>query len=480
MQANHWINGEWLAGNSGTATTTNPADGEVVGEYALGSATLAREAVAIARRTFEAAKWSTSPRLRASVLLAYADRIAARKDELAAMIVAESGKLQSEAVHEVMGCISECRYYAGLARTIAGRVTELDTNQLVMFNREAAGVAAIIVPWNAPATLLIRSLAPALAAGCTVVVKPAPQTANVNRIMMECLAGVEELPAGVVNSVNENGIAVGQALTTDPEVDVISFTGASSTGKAIMKAASGTLKRLSLELGGKAPTLVCSDADLNTAIPVITRNATILAGQMCTAITRVVVAPDRFDEVAARLITSLAAIKTGRGDDPTSTMGAIIDRPSRDRLLGSVQEARKSGEILLEGTDPGGPLAKGAFITPSLIHINDVSDPLVQEELFGPVLNIERATDEHDMLARANATRYGLAASVWTRDVKRAQRLTRHIRAGSVWVNTHNRLGAETETGGFKHSGLGRLHGVEGLNDFLETKTVFYETDDEI
>lgn len=477
MKAAHWLNGEWLDGDIGTATTINPADGTVVGAYALGSAELAHEAVMAARQAFEAGHWSTSPRLRASILLDYADRIAARKDELIDMIVAESGKLKSEATHEVLGCVSECRYYAGLARTISGRVSELDTNQLVMFNREAAGVAAIIVPWNAPATLLIRSLAPALAAGCTVVVKPAPQTANVNRIMMECLAEVSDLPMGVVNSVNENGIAVGQTLSTDPDVDVISFTGASSTGKAIMEAAAGTLKRLSLELGGKAPTLICSDADLDAAIPVITRNATVLAGQMCTAITRVVVAPERFDEVAQRLQASLAAIKTGRGDDPESTMGAIIDIPSRDRLLGHVEQARGAGEVLLAGEAPGGALANGAFITPSLIHVNDVRDPLVQEELFGPILNIERASDEADMLARANATRYGLAASVWTRDVKRAQRLTRHIRSGSVWVNTHNRLGAETETGGFKHSGLGRLHGVEGLNDFLETKTVFYETD---
>lgn len=478
MYAQHWINGQWLPGTTGTATTHNPADNNVVGEYALGNTELAREAVAVARLAFDEGSWSTSPRLRATVLLAYADRIAARQEELTDIIVAESGKLRAEAAHEVMACVSECRYYAGLARTIAGRVIELETNQLVMFTREAAGVAAVIVPWNAPASLLIRSLAPALAAGCTAVVKPAPQTANVNRIMMECLAKISELPVGVVNSVNENGIAVGQALSTDPDVDVISFTGASSTGAAIMAASSGTLKRLSLELGGKAPTLVCSDADLDAAIPVITRHATILAGQMCTAITRVIVAPALFDEVAARLQAALANIKTGRGDDSASTMGPVIDLASRDRLLNLVTAARKSGDVMLEGHAPGGNLANGAFVTPSLIHVNDVNDPLVQEELFGPILNIECASDEADMLARANATRYGLAASLWTNDVKRAQRLTRRIRSGSVWVNSHNRLGAETETGGFKHSGLGRLHGVEGLNDFLETKTVFYETDD--
>lgn len=478
MQANHWIDGRWIDSGTSKAETLNPADNKVVGYYALGSEALTDQAVDVARKVFEAGHWSTKPRLRAQVLLDYANRLAERQAELADIIVQESGKLLSEAQGEVLGSISECRYYAGLARTIMGRSTELDSGQWVSFTREAAGVVAIIVPWNAPATLLIRSLAPALAAGCTVVVKPAPQTANVNRIMMECLAAVTDLPAGVVNSVNEHGIEVGQRLSVHPDVDVISFTGASSTGSAIMAAAAGTLKRLSLELGGKAPTLVASDANLDIAIPQIARHSTIIAGQMCTAITRVIVDPSRFEETAERLKNALAAIKTGRGDDPQSSMGALIDRRSRDRLLGSLDVARRDGDIWLQGkTFDSGPLASGNFLTPTLMQIQDVKHELIQEELFGPVLNIECAADEADMLARANATRYGLAASVWTESVRRAQHWTRGIRSGSVWVNAHNRLTAETETGGFKHSGLGRLHGMQGLDDFLETKTVYFAED---
>lgn len=478
MHAQHWIGGEWLDGTEGSAHTVNPADQTLVGTYALGSRELTDRAVAAALDAFTHSAWQTQPRLRAQVLLRFAEMIAQREVELIQLIVAESGKLRIEAEREVQGCVSECIYYAGLARTIMGRSTELDTGQWVTFSREAAGVSAVIVPWNAPATLLIRSLAPALAAGCTVVIKPAPQTANVNRVMMECLAAVTELPAGVVNSVNENGIMVGQRLSEHPDINVISFTGASSTGSAIMAAAAPTLKRLSLELGGKAPTLVASDANLDLAIPQIARNGTIIAGQMCTAITRVIVAPSIFHEVAHRLRDALAGIRTGRGDHPDSTMGALIDAASVERLTQSITQAKQDGELWLEGTRPQSEeLKSGHFLTPSLVQIQDLTHPLVQEELFGPVLNIECAADEDDMLLRANATRYGLAASVWTENIRLAQHWTRHIQAGSVWVNAHNRLTAETETGGYKQSGLGRLHGMQGLDDFLETKTIYFAND---
>jgi betaine-aldehyde dehydrogenase len=476
MNALHWIDGEWLAGNNGLGHNLNPADQSVVGHYAKGSAALAQQAVERAQQAFERSPWASSPRLRAAVLLAYADQLQNRAAEIADMIVRESGKLLAEAHHEMQLAIGECRYYAGLARHIQGRSAELEPGHLALFNREAAGVVAVIVPWNAPASLLIRSLAPALAAGCTVVVKPSPQTAQVNRLMMECLAAVTELPKGVVHSVNEADSEVGRALSEHPDVAVISFTGSSRTGKAIMAAAATTLKRLSLELGGKTPALITATANLDHAIPLLARHATILAGQMCTAISRVIVVRERFDEVASRLSAALQQIRTGRGDDPSSTMGAIVDLANRDRLLTSLTQARHEGEVLLSGQAPDtGPLAAGAFLTPSLIHIQNLQSTLVQEELFGPIINLEQADDEDALVARANATRYGLAASVWTRDVGQAQRMSRRIRAGTVWINTHTRQSPETETGGFGDSGLGRLHGLQGLDDFLETKTIYFE-----
>jgi acyl-CoA reductase-like NAD-dependent aldehyde dehydrogenase len=476
MNALHWINGEWLGSENGLGHNLNPADQSVVGHYAKGSAALAQQAVERAHQAFESSPWSSSPRLRAAVLLAYADQLQKRAAEIADMIVRESGKLRNEAHHEMQLAISECRYYAGLARQIHGRSTELEPGHLALFNREAAGVVAVIVPWNAPASLLIRSLAPALAAGCTVVVKPSPQTAQVNRLMMECLAAVTELPKGVVHSVNEAGSEVGRALSEHPDVAVISFTGSSHTGKAIMAAAANTLKRLSLELGGKTPALITASANLDHAIPLLTRHATILAGQMCTAISRVIVVRERFDEVASRLSAALQQVRTGRGDDPSSTMGAIVDLANRERLLKRLEQAHQEGEVLLSGQAPDtGPLAVGAFLTPSLVHVQNLKSTLVQDELFGPIINLELAQDEDALVTRANATCYGLAASVWTKEVGQAQRLSRRIRAGTVWINTHTRQSPETETGGFGDSGLGRLHGLQGLDDFLETKTIYFE-----
>jgi acyl-CoA reductase-like NAD-dependent aldehyde dehydrogenase len=382
----------------------------------------------------------------------------------------------SEAIHEMRLSIAECRYYAGLALNIHGRSIELEPGHQVTFSREAAGVAAVIVPWNAPAALLIRSLAPAMAAGCTVIVKPSPQTTQTHRLLMACLAEVEIMPRGVVNSVNENGREVGEAISKHPDVAVISFTGSSQTGKAIMAAASPTLKRLSLELGGKSPALVTARADLKRAIPLIARHGTILAGQMCTAITRVIVQREIFQETTTRLIGELKKIKTGRGDDDQSTMGAIVDLKNRDRLLQCIADAKHEGTVLLEGHAPSSEgLVKGAFLTPTLTHIQNLDSALIQTELFGPIINIEMAEDELDMVYRANATRYGLASSVWTDNINSAHSLARKIRTGTVWINTHTRQAPETETGGFGDSGLGRLHGLQGLDDFLQTKTIYIE-----
>ena len=472
----HWIGGAWRTDGDPTRLI-DPATGNETGTYAQGTAALAEEAISHARRAFDAPGWAGKPRLRSEVLLAYADELAKRKDALIDQIVLESGKLKSEATHEVLAGISESRYYAGLARTIFGRVQEIDEGWTSVYAREPIGVAAIIVPWNAPATLLVRSLAPALAAGCTAVVKPANQTAGANRIMMEALAAVDVLPTGVVNSVNESGTEVGETLVASGDVDVVSFTGASATGKRIMAAAAGTLKRLSLELGGKAPSLVFADAGMDEALTTIARCSRVMAGQMCTAITRVLVEDQAYEQVAEDLAGRLAATRVGPGIDPESEMGPVIDTANRDRLLGIVERAGTAGEVLVKGEafQPQG-FENGAFITPTLVAVDDPSVDLVQEELFGPIVTVERFASAEEAVTKSNATDYGLAASVWTEDLNRAQRVARAIRAGTVWLNSHNRLFAEAETGGFKQSGQGRLHGLEGLNDFLETKHIFSES----
>lgn len=469
--AKHYIDGQWLAGDAPLRDSVNPADGSVLGQFHPGSKALLDQAAGVARETFFKSVWAASPRLRAQVLFEFADRMEAIKPELAALIVAENGKLISEATGEVMGAVSETRYYAGLARAIQGRTQETTPGNFSLLQREPAGVAAIIVPWNAPVTLLIRSLTPALAAGCTCVLKPADQTPLIHARIMECLADCPSLPKGVVNSVNENGFAVGQAMVASPLIDVISFTGSSATGKKIMEGAAPTLKRVNLELGGKAPAVVFPDADLDLVVKELTHGSLVMAGQICVAAARFLVHESIRDDFEARMIAAFRAVRTGPGADPASQMGSLIDTANQTRLLGIIEQAADEGELLLRGeTLPG-----GAFLTPSLFRIDNLASGLVQEELFGPIASVETFSDEAEAVHMANATVYGLAASLFTRDLNRTMRVSRAIRAGTVWVNSHTRLFAEGETGGYGQSGLGRLHGIEGLNDFLETKHVYIE-----
>jgi betaine-aldehyde dehydrogenase len=469
--AKHYIDGQWVEGSAPLRDSVNPADGSVLGQFHPGSQALLDQAAANARATFFASGWAASPRLRAQVLFEFADRLEAARDELADLVVAENGKLRAEAAGEIFGAISETRYYAGLARAIQGRMGETAPGNFSLLHREPAGVAAIIVPWNAPVTLLIRSLTPAMAAGCTCVLKPADQTPLVHARVMECLAACPSLPKGVVNSVNENGSEVGQAMVASPLIDVISFTGSSATGKKIMAGAAPTLKRVNLELGGKAPAVVFADADLDLTVKELTHGSLVMAGQICVAAARFLVHESIRDDFESRMVAAYKAVRTGPGADPASQMGSLIDLPNQARLMKIIEQAGDEGELLLKGA----PLGQGAFLTPSLFRIDNLQSDLVQEELFGPIASVETFSDEAEAVMKANATVYGLAASVFTQDLNRTMRVSRAIRAGTVWVNSHTRLFAEGETGGYGQSGLGRLHGIEGLNDFLETKHVYIE-----
>ena len=473
IRASCYIDGEWMESGE-RRQSIDPSTGDVVGSFVTADTDQVQQAIAAARRAYDESAWSSRPRLRARILLEVADRLEHDQERLAHLLASENGKPLAGARHEILAGISEFRYYAGLTRTIFGRMLEVEDGLHAWLAREPIGVAGIIVPWNAPVTLLVRSLAPALAAGCTAVVKCAPQTALISHAMFEHLTAGDGLPRGVLNLFTEFGSEGSQILVASPEVDIISYTGSTRTGKSIMEAASGTLKELSLELGGSAPVVIHSDADLDRMVPDIARAGTMYAGQMCTAPSRLIVHTSRLDEVQSRLAMALKQIVVGPALAQGTHMGPMIDVPNRDRVRELVAEAARSDEVVLLGEVPGGELSVGAFLEPSLVAVRTPDSPLLRDEVFGPALSLDSFTDEEEAITKANNTRYGLAASVWSQDLQRALRTARAVRAGSVWINGHNRLMAEAETGGYKESGVGRLHGVEGLETFLQTKHISF------
>ncbi|MPS27343.1 MAG: aldehyde dehydrogenase family protein [Alcaligenaceae bacterium] len=455
----------------------NPANGELVGTVATADAATARAAIGAARQAFEDSAWAGSPRLRQDVLLQWARNLAPRAQELAMLLTRENGKVIAQSAGEMHGAISEINYYAGLARYIAGNAQEVSPGVLSTQLREPAGVAGIIVPWNAPALLLVRSLAPALAAGCTTVIKPAWQTALVTCEMLKELINIPGLPPGVVNMVVEDGADVSQLICQSDDVDVISFTGSNETGQRIYASAAPTMKKLSLELGDKASCIVFDDAPIPDVMRKIADAATIISGQQCTAARRVLVHADAYDAARAHLRDALAALKAGPGWLPGHHLGPLIDRGSRDRVQSQIHRAmNEADEVLLEGSTLESAHPHGAFLTPSLVAHGDTSAFFVQQEIFGPFVVLEKFHDEAEAVARANHTVYGLSSSVWTRDGARAQRVARKLRRGTVWINDHNKLMAEAETGGYRRSGLGRLHGHEALNDFTESKIIYQDS----
>ena len=477
LQALNLVGGEWLPAHSGrVGTRHNPADATALGQFAASGRTDADAAIAAARSAFDQPSWAQNPRLRQMVMLRWADRLEVRAEELARLLTLENGKVIGQSRGEIAGAVSEIRYYAGLTRYMPGHVFEVEPGAFSTLLKEPAGVAGIIVPWNAPAVLLIRSLTPALAAGCTVVVKPAPQTALITAALIAELHAADGLPAGVVNLLSEEGHEVASRLVESPDVDVISFTGSNATGQRIMTAAAPTMKKLSLELGGKSACLVFEDADVVAVAPALATAATIISGQQCTAARRVLVHAKHYDAMKRALTAALQGLRVGPGLSDGAQIGPMIDNATADSVGTRIDEAMEAAdEVLVRGGRAKGALAAGAFLTPTLVAHRDTSAFFVQEEIFGPLLVIERFEDEAEAVARANHSEFGLSASVWTRDGARAMRVARALRNGTVWINDHNKLFAEAETGGYRRSGLGRLHGYDALIDFQEIKHIYQQ-----
>ena len=373
LEARNLIDGQWRDALSGFfEPSLNPANGEVIGRFADSSAADVHASITSARRAFDRPEWTQAPRLRQMVMLKWADRLEARIDELARLLTLENGKVLAQSHGELLGAISEIRYYAGLTRYIPGHVFEVEPGVYSTLLKEPAGVVGIIVPWNAPVVLLIRSLTPALAAGCTTIIKPAPQTALINAAVLAELHAVAELPAGVVNVVNEKGHEVAQILTKSPDVDVISFTGSSATGQRIMAAAAPTMKKLSLELGGKSCCLVFDDVDVHRIAPQLAAAATIISGQQCTAARRVLVHASRYEDMKKELSKALQALVVASGDAVGAHMGPLIDAAAYECVLGQIDQAvQMADEVILRGGRPQKLSSAGHFMTPTLVAHRD-------------------------------------------------------------------------------------------------------------
>ena len=469
--AQHFINGKWA--DSGTIQESlNPATDEVLGTYFDGGRTEAHAAITAARETFSSTTWRYDRELRAKVLWDLGDAVEANLETLALAISLENGKPVNDARFELSIAAPKLRYFAGLALTDVGTAASVYQGATSMLLKEPIGVAGIIVPWNSPAILAIRSLAPALAAGCTAVMKMPGQTALTNALLAQVFSEVESLPPGVINMFTGSTSAGARELVSSPDVHVISYTGSTAVGAQIASAAGEQLKKVSLELGGKTPMVVFNDADLDEVVPTLTAAVTTFAGQFCMTGSRILAERGIAEELKGRLKDSFERVVVGAGTTPGTQMGPLIDHASVARIDGII-EAATDAEIIVRGGAIDGP---GAFYRPALLGVQDLDSPLIQTELFGPVATFEIFEGEDEAVERANATDYGLAASVWTTDGARSLRVSEKIEAGTIWTNAWAQILDQFEEGGFKKSGVGRLNGHGGLAEFQEVKHIYRST----
>jgi betaine-aldehyde dehydrogenase len=469
--ARHWINGEWIS-SSTVAKSVSPSTGEVLGRYSAGGRTEAASAIAAARKAFDASVWSHDPQLRSRALLELADRLDERADMIALTISREMGKTLGDATLEASWSPSTLRYNAGAALSQTGTSAEIAPGVFATAMREPIGVAGIIVPWNSPLALLVRALGPALAAGCTTVIKLPAQTALTNSLIMQAVAATKLLPKGVVNIFTEAGNEGAPLLVESPDVDVINYTGSTKVGRQVAENSARTLKRVCLELGGKTPLVVFEDADIEAFAPLVVGALTKFNGEFCMTGSRVLVQRNVADAWRKQIASLLEKVVVGRADDPSSQMGPVIDKANVERINRLVEDAHRYARIIVRGGPiVDGPLAAGTFYRPSMLETEALDVPLVQEEIFGPVLSFETFTTEDEAITRANATVFGLAAAVFTKNVDRAQRVARAIKAGTVWINTWGIVNDAFEEGGFKYSGIGRARGARAMEEFQEVKT---------